>query len=57
MQPHLMVQSALFADDDPAPLPSLPNPVRCELQQQMVHWIAVVASAIEAEGRDEQDHR
>lgn len=57
MQPRAMVQSALFEDGDPTPLPSLPAPVRAQLQQQMVQWIREVALAIDAERRDEQDQR
>ena len=58
MHPRPMVQTALFEDVDPTPLPQLPTAVQSEVLQQMVVWIRQLAMAIDAEQRDErQDHR
>ncbi len=54
--PRPMVQIVLFEDASAVPLPTLPQDVQLQLQQQMVQWIRAIAVAIN-QGGDEQDHR
>ena len=57
MPPRPMVQIALFEDASAVPLPTLPQDVQIQLQQQMVQWIRAIAVAINQGEDDEQDHR
>jgi hypothetical protein len=57
MPPRPMVQIALFEDASAVPLPTLPQDVQIQLQQQMVQWIRAIAVAINQGEEDEQDHR
>jgi hypothetical protein len=56
MPPGQIAQKALFEDDEPQHLPSLDPEVRASVLQQMVQWMQAVATAIEQEAHDEQDH-
>ena len=57
MPPRPMVQMVLFEDASAVPLPTLPQDVQLQLQQQMVQWIRAIAVAINQGEDDEQDHR
>jgi hypothetical protein len=57
MPPRPMVQIALFEDASAVPLPTLPQDVQLQLQQQMVPWMRAIAMAINQGEDDEQDHR
>jgi hypothetical protein len=57
MPPRPMVQIALFEDASAVPLPTLPQDVQLQLQQQMVQWMRAIAVAINQREHDEQDHR
>ncbi|CAE6722553.1 MULTISPECIES: hypothetical protein [Burkholderiaceae] len=57
MPPRPMVQIVLFEDASAVPLPTLPQDVQLQLQQQMVQWIRAIAVAINQGEDDEQDHR
>jgi hypothetical protein len=56
MPPRPMAQTALFDEDDPQPLPHLPQDAQIQLLQQMVQWVQAVAVAINKGEHDEQDH-
>jgi len=56
MPPRPMAQTVLFDEDDPHPLPHLPQDVQMQLLQQMVQWVQAVAVAINKGEHDEQDH-
>ncbi|CAB3774721.1 hypothetical protein LMG29542_08099 [Paraburkholderia humisilvae] len=45
MPPRPMVQIALFEDASAVPLPTLPQDVRHQLQQQVVQWMRAIAVA------------
>jgi hypothetical protein len=57
MPPRPMVQIALFEDASAVPLPTLPQDVQLQLQQQMVQRMRAIAVAINQGEDDEQDHR
>ena len=57
MPPRPIAQGVLFENDEPQHLPALDPEVRASALQLMVQWMQAVATAIEQEGHDEQDHR
>ncbi len=57
MPPRPTVQRVLFEDVESQRHPQLTPEIRVQVLQLMVQWMQAVATAIDQEADDEQDHR